>query len=258
MKRMKSGFTLAEVLITLGIIGVVAAIVMPSVVTSYQFKTVGVKLSKFASQLEGVARPYVVQNRNIDNQDIANLFVSESFLIMNSDAAATTKITCKAQSEYGDSDQDQAEKAACTGKEKDEKADFPSSLVTEAASIVNGTATEGRHLDVEDQPAIRLKDGTVFKAYYSDAQALLADTVNQAQVGAPAVVISFDPVVNGMPKATQKAYDFVVTELGYVYPSAQDPCLSGIFASDFITNSSTYSTGSACVGEGSTNTGGND
>jgi prepilin-type N-terminal cleavage/methylation domain-containing protein len=50
MKKFKSGFTLAEVLITLGIIGVVAAIVMPSVMTNYTYKTVGVKLSKFVSQ----------------------------------------------------------------------------------------------------------------------------------------------------------------------------------------------------------------
>ena len=62
MKRMKSGFTLAEVLITLGIIGVISAIVMPSVMSNYTYKTVGVKLSKFAAQLEGATRPYVVQN----------------------------------------------------------------------------------------------------------------------------------------------------------------------------------------------------
>ena len=81
MKRMKSGFTLAEVLITLGIIGVVAAIVMPSVMTNYTYKTVGVKLSKFMSQLEGATRPYVVQNASFTKSDRDGVatFVQESF-----------------------------------------------------------------------------------------------------------------------------------------------------------------------------------
>ena len=35
-KNLKSAFTLAEVLITLGIIGVVAAVTMPTVVTNIQ------------------------------------------------------------------------------------------------------------------------------------------------------------------------------------------------------------------------------
>lgn len=34
--RLKRAFTLAEVLITIGVIGVVAAITIPSLVTSYQ------------------------------------------------------------------------------------------------------------------------------------------------------------------------------------------------------------------------------
>lgn len=35
---MKKGFTLAEVLITLGIIGVVAALTLPSLITNYRKK----------------------------------------------------------------------------------------------------------------------------------------------------------------------------------------------------------------------------
>lgn len=43
------GFTLAEVLITLGIIGVVAAMTMPTLIANHQKKQVGVNLSKFYS-----------------------------------------------------------------------------------------------------------------------------------------------------------------------------------------------------------------
>ena len=42
-------FTLAEVLITLGIIGVVAAMTMPSLIQNYQKKQTAVKLERFYS-----------------------------------------------------------------------------------------------------------------------------------------------------------------------------------------------------------------
>ena len=46
---MKKAFTLAEVLITLGIIGVVAAMTLPVVVGNYQKKVTAVKVKKFYS-----------------------------------------------------------------------------------------------------------------------------------------------------------------------------------------------------------------
>ncbi|MDR1168549.1 MAG: type II secretion system GspH family protein [Heliobacteriaceae bacterium] len=47
MKR--TGFTLAEVLITLGIIGVVASLTMPALMANYRRKVAAVRLSKFYS-----------------------------------------------------------------------------------------------------------------------------------------------------------------------------------------------------------------
>ena len=43
---MKKGFTLAEVLITLGIIGVVAALTLPSLITNYRKKQTVAQLKK--------------------------------------------------------------------------------------------------------------------------------------------------------------------------------------------------------------------
>lgn len=48
-KHSKIGFTLAEVLVTLGIIGIVASLTMPTLVANQQKKQVGVKLSRFYS-----------------------------------------------------------------------------------------------------------------------------------------------------------------------------------------------------------------
>lgn len=44
---MKKGFTLAEVLITLGIIGVIAAVTMPALIENHQKKATAVKLARF-------------------------------------------------------------------------------------------------------------------------------------------------------------------------------------------------------------------
>lgn len=48
---MKKGFTLAEILITLGIIGVVAAMTMPSLIANHRKKEVGTKLAKIYSAM---------------------------------------------------------------------------------------------------------------------------------------------------------------------------------------------------------------
>lgn len=46
---MKKAFTLAEVLITLGIIGIVAAMTLPAIITKYKRKSAETKLAKFYS-----------------------------------------------------------------------------------------------------------------------------------------------------------------------------------------------------------------
>lgn len=48
---MKKGFTLAEVLITLGIIGVVAAMTTPALMTNYQKRSFVSKLQKAISTI---------------------------------------------------------------------------------------------------------------------------------------------------------------------------------------------------------------
>ncbi len=48
---MKKGFTLAEVLITLGIIGVVAALTMPSLVQNYRKREAATRIKKFYSMM---------------------------------------------------------------------------------------------------------------------------------------------------------------------------------------------------------------
>ena len=63
----KCAFTLAEVLITLGIIGVVAAITIPSLVTNYQKHVVETKLAKFNSTMNQAMRLSMADNRDPDS-----------------------------------------------------------------------------------------------------------------------------------------------------------------------------------------------
>ena len=62
----KAAFTLAEVLITMGIIGVVAAMTLPTLIAKYQEKVTVTKLKKAYSVLNSAYKMAVVQHGTID------------------------------------------------------------------------------------------------------------------------------------------------------------------------------------------------
>lgn len=63
------GFTLAEVLITLGIIGVVAALTLPSVIQKYQKKVTVERLKKSYSTLAQAVQMSVKDNDEVETWD---------------------------------------------------------------------------------------------------------------------------------------------------------------------------------------------
>ena len=64
---MKQGFTLAEVLITLGIIGVVAALTLPSLVQNYREQAMVTRVKKFYSVFSQAYAMAVQENGTMDN-----------------------------------------------------------------------------------------------------------------------------------------------------------------------------------------------
>lgn len=58
----RNGFTLAEVLITLGIIGVVAALTIPTLVSKYKEKVLVSQVKQAHSQLINAIQLYVAKN----------------------------------------------------------------------------------------------------------------------------------------------------------------------------------------------------
>lgn len=69
MKR--KGFTLAEVLITLGIIGIIAAMTLPSVIASYKKQEAGARLKKFNSTMAQVLILSQEENGQINGWDMS-------------------------------------------------------------------------------------------------------------------------------------------------------------------------------------------
>lgn len=62
---MKKGFTLAEVLVTLGIIGVVSALTVPTLMKNHQKKTFTVQLHKVYSEFQQAAQNYMNDNNAV-------------------------------------------------------------------------------------------------------------------------------------------------------------------------------------------------
>ena len=65
-------FTLAEVLITLGVIGVVAAMTMPTLIANHKKKVVVTKMEKFYSSMNQAIKLSEVQNSEVKNWEVCN------------------------------------------------------------------------------------------------------------------------------------------------------------------------------------------
>ena len=71
-KSIKKGFTLAEVLITLGVIGVVAALTLPSVIANYQKKQTVVQLKQAYSILANAVDHSIAKNGDPDSWEYSS------------------------------------------------------------------------------------------------------------------------------------------------------------------------------------------
>ena len=67
--QIRFGFSLAEVLITLGIIGVVASLTLPSVINKYQEKVTVTKVKKAYSTMNNALFSAISENGEVDTWD---------------------------------------------------------------------------------------------------------------------------------------------------------------------------------------------
>ena len=76
MKIKHFAFTLAEVLITLGIIGVVAAMTMPALIEHHQKSVISSRLKKFYSSINQAIKLSEVDNGSSEYWDILKMIMS--------------------------------------------------------------------------------------------------------------------------------------------------------------------------------------
>lgn len=74
IKSFLSAFTLAEVLITLGIIGVVAALTIPTLVSNYKKNVIITRMQKFYSTMNQALRESVIDNGTTDTWTYGGLY----------------------------------------------------------------------------------------------------------------------------------------------------------------------------------------
>ena len=88
---MKRGFTLAEVLVTLGIIGVVSAMTVPTLMQNYQRKSYVTQLHKVYNEFQQAAVMYMndknalnLTEAGLTSQDNVYTFMNNYFKIVKS------------------------------------------------------------------------------------------------------------------------------------------------------------------------------
>lgn len=223
----KLGFTLAEVLITLGIIGVVAALTMPTLIANTKYKQIGVKLAKFHTNLENASRTYVVANGdfNANLWNSSNAFDNDTNVLTNFlDNVFIIKETHNSDGSLNDSQK-----------------------------ILLNHDGENYYLNHQNQeggiPYIVLKDGTSITCttLVPKVKKISDDNGKQKYGELLNFYISFDPQVSGLPDNAQKLFSFAMTTKGIIFPDDDDKCLVAISNNKWKVDSNFYKKNGVCT-----------
>lgn len=140
MKKLSNAFTLAEVLITLTIIGIIASVTLPSLNNNVQLNAIGTQLSKFNSQIQNGIKIFMAQNE-VARLNSSN-FNPETF-VANS---LNVRQVCQKNS-------------------------YDNCFADNYRSIDNSTTKTKNDLLDKDSLAFILEDGATFQLYYAPYKA---------------------------------------------------------------------------------------
>ena len=216
-KILKKGFTLAEVLITLAILGVVAAVTLPNMVQDVKYQQIGAKLAKFNATFENAMTAYVIST-------------GEEFPMQSRGYNPVTKLVNMILGIGGSN---------------------PLPYLSNGGNGNTVILTSPQLHDIGEN-YINLKDGSKFVFFVNQREVLNTEAdISSSQENAvgPAsdVAIVYDPNVKGIPSDGQGVFVFVLTTKGYMYPIKKDTCLQAIINNDWKVSPSFYKSNGACM-----------
>ena len=219
----KNGFTLAEVLITLGILGVIAAITLPTMAAYTKYKQLSTKLAKFASTTENTTRAWVAMNGPFRG----SVLEYEDYIDENGETKTRQNVT------YSDSSvQDFIDSSFLFKQVLSDENTVASDNICEVSTV------EGVAVDKLNYPYGVLNDGTSVSFSYVYSKFNKKYSIDK--YGRYAFSIVYDPNVKGLPKGSQTVFIFAVTEQGFMVPNQYDKCLSTIMDNNWNAKSSYY------------------
>lgn len=101
MRKFLNGFTLAEVLITMGVIGIVASMTLPSVIKHYQKQRTVSQLKKAYTVMAQALKMSTIDNGDLSNWDVSNYPNSKDYVEKFFKPYLKTIKTCNTPSECG-------------------------------------------------------------------------------------------------------------------------------------------------------------
>ena len=238
----KFGFTLAEVLITLGIIGVVAAVTMPTLTMNTRYKELGTRFQKFHTNMENAARAYVAANGEF-NTDINK----------NGKNKGNTVTTEQLKDFYNSSLKFKATYTAANGQTSDNillpntsgglvymnyelsdehNANINYGVFSDGSAISYDPAWITPHPDQGDSWSIRAYND-LFKGH------------SQEKYGTIVGYFDYFPNVKGLPKNTRRAHDFIITSKGFIYPWV-DKCAFYAYKNNWKFDPAWFKSGGNC------------
>ena len=212
----KRGFTLAEVLIVLGIIGVVAALTIPNFIKNYKDKELSTRLAKFQSTMEKTATEYSISTERGFKNDTGSAF----------DFIRDVQYI----GEFIESSTLYKQKVGA------------SPFLANTPADITPQSIGGTYYALKDNTKVR------FVFLSADNSGFELNVPNEKVMGGSANLWAFfDPNISGLGNNAHNVFVFGLTNKGFVLPSTTDSCLTAIANNKYTVLPSHYANSGACM-----------